>query len=104
MTLEQLKEFVARNVPSRYVYISSNPYTAKGVAVYNLYYNSHLSSSKLNSSTVENQRIFSSFLMTSSFPSQLSFSPPMLLDTYTKPLKPNSIVNFIDLSGQFLAK
>jgi hypothetical protein len=102
-SLDELKKYVAELIPAKYVYISHTYAGPKSIAVYNLYYNSHLPGSRLSQTTIENQTVGRT-VFTSGSMYKPKFSRPILLSEYSRPLRESSIINIIDLAGIHLSQ
>lgn len=104
MNINELKDWIKKNIPVKYVYISRAPYFIKGSQAYNIYYNSRMPNIKLSLSHIQNQDVFSNMITMGGTVKSVRFERPILIDNYTKPLYANSVFNFIDLAGDFLTK
>jgi len=103
MTNDELKVIVQQIVPVKYIYIQDVPYATKGLRTYNIYFNSRIKNAKLSLTSIDNQNIFLTYRISGESISALSAHNPILLDEYTRPILDNSILNLIDLAGDYLA-
>jgi len=103
MTLDELKIQLSKLLPDSYIYISHSFQGPKGTVIYNIYYNSRLQGIRISRNTILNQTIHRTKVMSNNNLSSVRFSSPILLSEYTRPLRPNSIINIVDLSGIYLS-
>ena len=103
MNLEELKTHLKKIIPEGYIYISHSLHGPKSVTTYNIYYNSRLQGVRISQSAINNQTVHRNLILQNNNLSYPSFSNPILIDEYSRPLRTNSIINLIDLSGIYLS-
>jgi hypothetical protein len=103
MTSAELYDRIKPKIPAQYIYISENLHVMKGVPLYLISFNSRIPNTKISRSTVKNQFILKAKgLFGGNHLLPLSFSPPILLEEFTRPIRPNSIMLFLDLAGTYV--
>jgi hypothetical protein len=104
MTANEFKASIEDKIPSKYIYISRNMYTVKGVPIYIIYFNSRIPNSKISLSSINQQHALKVQGLFGNTSKSLEFDNPILLDEYSKEIRPNSIVIFADLAGNYISK
>ena len=102
MTPEELGDLLRNNIPANYFYIARAPYSVKGTTAYNIFFNTRLPNSRLSTSHIANQDVFTTMSMINNRLTPIKFERPVLIDEYSRTISPNSTFNFIDLAGDFL--
>lgn len=103
MTGLDLYNEVKDHIPSEYLYISKNLYTVKGLPFYTIYYNSRIPNSKLSPSAINYQNISTTTAFSNSKMKIIENSKPILLQNYTREIRTNSIIQYIDLAGDYMS-
>ena len=98
------KSRIENNIPAKYVYISRNIYTVKGVPMYLVYYNSRIPNTKISKSVIAKQHTVTIQGMFGTTIQDIRFEPPLLIDEYSREIRPNSILVFIDIAGGYISK
>ncbi len=104
MRADQFKDHIQGKIPAKYIYISRNIYTVKGIPIYLLYYNSRIPNSKISRDVVKRQHVLKVRALFGETIRPIQFESPLLLDEYTKEIRPNSITIFVDLAGSYMSK
>ena len=79
-------------------------YATKGVPIYLVYYNSRIPNVKISKSMIKKQHILNVESMVGNHPSPLAFEMPLLLREYSKEIRTNSILIYIDLAGSYMGR
>ena len=105
MNIEDLKTLLQKAVPSvKYFYIQRIPLSIKGVPSYNIYFNTRIPTAKLSISAIAKQDVFSTVIVMGGKIKRLKAEIPLPIESYSRPILPNAIINFVDLAGEFYAE
>jgi hypothetical protein len=104
MTSTKFKKLIEGKIPAKYIYISKDNYGVKSVPIYLIYYNSRVPNSKISTDSVSHERVFHGLKFNGADLQNLTFSAPVLLENYNSEIRANSLIFFVDLSGNFMSK
>lgn len=104
MTAEEFKQQITGQIPAKYLYISRNMYSVKGIPIYLIYFNSRIPNVKMSKGVINKQHTLKVKEITGRRMGRVSFSAPLLLDEYTREIRDNSLVLFIDLAGSYISR
>lgn len=104
MTSKEFREKIKGRIPAKYVYISKNLYTIKGIPMYLVSYNSRIPNTKISKSVIHHQSILKVQGIIGDSLSSIKFTPPMLIEEYSREVRTNSIILFVDIAGSHLSR